>query len=143
MFGIIKKISFLLVVASIFGFTTMFSVANAAGEAVGKRGLASIDADTPILVIRFNQQHVYYQEPLKQVVSEVRGVRGDAIYEVRSILPSAMQQSEDEQAAKKAETRLLLVLAELKKLGVAQDKVSADTTYSDDVKTQEIKIFVK
>ena len=105
------------------------SVANAANE--------------PVMVIRFNQQFVHFQEPLKKVVAEVAQAKANANYEVQSIVPSAVQKNNVPSEIRKSEVNLQSVLVELKKLHVEQAAINSSTTYSDDVQDQEVRIFVK
>jgi hypothetical protein len=91
-----------------------------------------------VLIIRFNQPHVYFQEPLKKVVTEVNYAKSDANYEIRSILPISLQNSSAQNVDKS-----LLVVAELNKLGISSSRINSNTTYSNDVINQEIRIFVK
>lgn len=104
---------------------------------------ASSVGDRPIAVIRFNQQHVYFQDALRKVVSEVREVRGDADYTVLSVVPAASKEDEESKEQKKSESRLNSVVYELRKLGVEPSHLSYKTSYSDDVQFQEVRIFVK
>lgn len=100
-------------------------------------------ADKPIMVIRFNQKYVYFQNPLKNVVDEVRKVQPDAMYEVQSIVPAKFQEWENEREQKASAAHLSSVVAELGKLGVLSDRIKYSSAYSNEVANQEIKIFVK
>jgi len=95
-------------------------------------------ADVPLLIIRFNQPHVYFQEPLKKVVAEVNYAKSDANYEIQSVLPISAQNSSSQNSDK-----ALLVTAELNKLGVSTSRISSNISYSNDVINQEIRVFVK
>lgn len=128
--NIVKFLSCGLV--AVFCQVSVASAANAGG-----------DVAKPVMVIRFNQQFVHFQEPLKKVVSEVGDAKANANYEVQSIVPSAVQKNNVPSEIKKSEMNLNSVLLELKKLHVEQSAVNSSTVYSDDVQTQEVKIFVK
>jgi len=95
--------------------------------------------DIPVLIIRFNQEHIYFQSPLKKVVSEVKSAKADANYEVRLVLPAASQNV----SSQNNDRNLLLVIAELNKLGITSSRISSDMIYSDTVQNQEIRVFVK
>ena len=95
------------------------------------------------MVIRFNQQFVHFQEPLKKVVAEVVQAKANSNYEVQSIVPSAVQKNNVPSEIRKSEVNLQSVLVELKKLHVEQAAINSSTTYSDDVQDQEVRIFVK
>ena len=123
-----------------------FSAAQAGylGENLQTKQAADAEnATKPIMIIRFNQQYVYFQEPLKKVVQEVGYAQKNAIYEVQSVVPTALSKEKDSSLAKESDLHLHSVLTELGKLGVSSDRLNTNVIYSDDVKSQEIRIFVK
>lgn len=106
-------------------------------SATSANGASSVN-DVPVLIIRFNQPRVYFQEPLKKVVAEVNYAKSNANYEINSILPISYQNHSSQNNDK-----VLLVAAELKKLGIPTSRITSNSTYSNDVINQEIHIFVK
>ncbi len=91
-----------------------------------------------VMVIRFNQQYVYYENPLKKVISKVDGTRPQATYELQSVIPSKASRYDSD----KYERNVQNVIGIFGRNGVASNRVSAKTIVSDSVKNQEINIFV-
>jgi hypothetical protein len=124
----IRKIAFLFVLLASCVFSFL-PVVHAAVE------LANVEK--PIITIRFNQEHVYIKEALKKIVSEVEQAKAGAIYEVRSVSPSALRGN------RTGEMRVRAILEELGRLGVSSDRLSSEEQYSDNIKSQEVRIFVR
>lgn len=91
-----------------------------------------------VMVIRFNQQYVYYENPLRKVISKVDTTRPEATYELQSVVPSKASRYDSD----KYEQNVQNVIGIFGRNGVASNRVFAKTVVSDSVKNQEINIFV-
>lgn len=96
-------------------------------------------ADDPVMIIRFNKKNVYYRNELKKVVDTVSGVRPEAVYAVQSIIPENKRYDSDMEGTE----NLKGVVRALSKVGVPVERIKTNVTYSDGVKTQEIRIFIQ
>lgn len=92
-----------------------------------------------VLVIRFNQKHVYFENALKKVVDKVSAIKPNASYEIQSIVPD---DSGDTNARQYLEN-LRGVVAAFNQLGISKGRISVRTDVTDIVKSQEINIFVR
>jgi hypothetical protein len=94
---------------------------------------ARAQANTPLLIIRFNQKRVYFEPALTRAVGEAQGAKADVVYEVVSLVPPS---------APDAQRRLDEVLATMVGLGVpgARVRVSQQAASTD---SQEVHIYVR
>lgn len=92
-----------------------------------------------VMIIRYNQQYVYYDNPLRKVVYKVSATRPEAKYDLESVIPRDSKAFEND----KYNQNLQNVVNVLGKYGVSGDRVSSRVIVSDSVKYQEINIFVR
>ncbi len=102
---------------------------------------SAIESAKPVLVIRFNQKNVYFENALKTVVDSVARGKIDASYAVESVTP--MNETQDGRADSVHAANLLAVVSKLNKLGVDANKIGVKESKSDAVTSQEISIFVQ
>jgi hypothetical protein len=100
---------------------------------------AATNSDDAVMIIRFNQQYVYFDNPLRKVVSKVSTTRPNARYELESVIPRGNNGYENE----KYNQNLQNVVNVLAKYGVTGDRVSSRVIVSDSLKSQQINIFVR
>ena len=107
-------------------------------------GQASDASGKPLIVIRFNQRHVYFQEPLKKVVNAVNDLhQPNLVYDVHSLVPQLDNELKHKREAPIADANLAGVLAELKRLGVPGSQVRVTPVVGANVTDQEIQIYVE
>lgn len=92
-----------------------------------------------VLIIRFNQKYVYFENALKKVVDKVYGIKPNAGYEIQSVIPN----DGNDANAKKYLENLRSVVAEFNRLGIPKERISIRTDTTDLVQSQEINIFVR
>ncbi|MEK6745527.1 MAG: hypothetical protein AABY33_00645 [Pseudomonadota bacterium] len=92
-----------------------------------------------VLVIRFNQKYVYFENALKKVIDKVYGIKPNAGYEIQSVIPN----DGNDGNAKKYLENLRNVVAEFNRLGIPKERISIRTDVTDLVQSQEINIFVR
>jgi hypothetical protein len=100
---------------------------------------SQVDND-PVMIIRFNKKNVYYRKELKKVVDTVSGVRPEAVYAVQSVIPDNNKRYGSDIESTE---NLKGVVRELSRAGVPIEKIKTNVTYSDSVRTQEIRIFIQ
>ena len=122
-----QKIAIVGMVAALLLGAPLAPVAQA------ETAMSSKDA---VMIIRFNQKYVYFENSLEKVVDKVSSVKPNAKYELQSVVPN------DRNSAKYLDN-LRSVVAEFGKLGVSKDSLSISTVTTDLVENQEINIFVR
>lgn len=110
-------------------------------------GVVAIPAEqmgSPLMVIRFNQYHVYYDEALAKVVRIAESSKPGAIYSVVSALPDLTSLPQDQQAdiSKRAIENLRDVATQMQQLGVPASRLKV-ATQQKQVRAQEISIYVQ
>ena len=94
-----------------------------------------------VMIIRFNQPNVYFQDSLKKMVSTVSNIKPDAAYDIQSVIPSNREDIGDKY--KNYNQNLRLVMAELNSLGIPIERVKIDIVDSASVNNHEIRIFIR
>jgi len=97
----------------------------------------------PLLVIRFNQQHVYFDRVLRQAVEVTEKTKAGAVYNVVSVEPAGGDNHEqNERISAVATSNLNTVVQEIQNLGVQSSRITTSTQPSATATLQEIDIFV-
>ena len=97
----------------------------------------------PLLLIRYNQEHVYYTRALKQAVANAENTKASVKYKVVSVVPTGNRKGTVKIGAERAKSNLASVLTSIQQLGVPADRISSSTESSALALSQEIKIYVE
>lgn len=84
---------------------------------------AGASADSPLMLIRFNQPRVYFQEKLTSVVAQVKAAKPQAQYSVVSYAPVTGDDDLDAQWKSYASLHTQEVVRALKSAGVADEQL--------------------
>lgn len=129
-------------------FVAIFAVypvatAQAASSSAKTSSQESSDASLAdaVMIIRFNQKNVYFQDSLKKMVEVVSSVKPDAEYYIQSVIPA--DKEDIGYKYKIYNQNLRLVVAGLNQLGIPIERVKVDITDSDSISDHEIRIFIK
>ena len=104
---------------------------------------AIADDAKPLMVIRYNQENVYFGRTLKKAVAYAEQAKAGVIYKVVSLVPSGSKKGTVKVSADQAKKNLGGVTTMMQQLGVDDARIKADTQSSSAVKSQEIRIFVE
>ncbi len=99
-------------------------------------------SERPLLVVRFNQDHVYYTRALKQAVANAERAKSGVRYHVVSYLPDGKRRGQKQVASKKAQGNLDKITGLMQQLGVDASRIEAKSQKAP-VMNQEIKIYVE
>jgi len=99
-------------------------------------------SERPLLVVRFNQDHVYYTRALKQAVVNAERAKSGVRYQVVSYLPDGKRRGQKQVATKQAESNLSDITGLMQKLGVDSSRIETQSQKAA-VMSQEIKIYVE
>lgn len=97
----------------------------------------------PLMVIRFNQHHVYYDDALAKAISAAQRAKPGANYSVVSRLPdlSALTAEQQSNINSRASDNLRNVVGQMQQLGVTSDHIKI-ANQKQDVRSQEIAVYV-
>ncbi len=125
-------LSVILLSASVPAFANDGVQASISNEAIVPQ------AKDAVMIIRFNQKYIYFENAMKKVIDRVASVKPGAIYEIQSIIPNDGSDAN----AKKYLENLRNVVGTFNKLGIGTDKLSIRTDVAN-VENQEVNIFVR
>ncbi|MDE3060339.1 MAG: hypothetical protein KGJ06_04955 [Pseudomonadota bacterium] len=131
MFRICKKISAAALLLTLFSGYAMATPTLQPSGPIGQK---------PLLVIRFNTQHLYYEHALRLAVDSTQKAKPDAEYTVISYTPA---ETGDSRTSANAEENLHAVAQAIENLGVKPSRIHTASQNASAVASQEIDIFVK
>lgn len=143
------SVTILKLLVALVAISNPFSEAWADVKAGAERAAAYNDlqpssasrSDGAVMIIRFNQKNVYFQNSLKKVVDRVSEVKPEAVYEIQSVIPSVAVngRGNDREYA----MNLHRVISEFNTLGVPMGRINIDISDSPDVREHEIRILIR
>ncbi len=117
---------------------------NTRPSATPSRGKASGSAeDRPLVVIRFDQPDVPYEQPLYTAVSRALERKPTATFRILAVAPNAGSASQVALNTNASRQNAENVLRALTNMGLPADRVSLSATMSPDVQSNEVRVFVR
>lgn len=104
--------------------------------------LAASHLDTPLLVVRFNQPRVYYQQPLYNVVAKALQAKPAVVFNIVSVIPVTGNAEQDEKLNAVSQNNTGELVQTMLQMGVPQERVRVSYQQGG-VETNEIHIFVQ
>lgn len=99
--------------------------------------------DTPLLVVRFNQDRVYYQQPLYNAVSRALEAKPSVLFNIVAVVPQSSSDSFNQQAQANTQARAGTLVGEMVKMGVPQSRLRVSYQKSTFAEVPEVHIFVQ
>lgn len=93
----------------------------------------------PVMIIRFNQDVVHFEQQLSMVVNRAQAIKPDVSYDLIQYIPVTESRSRLAQYGKHGN----MVLDELTQIGVNPSQIRFMQTATPDVQTDEVYIFVR
>jgi hypothetical protein len=126
------------------------SVANSSGfrPAPPSRATAPASAPTaadsrPLVVIRFDQPDVAYEQPLYTAVSRALERKPGATFTIMAVAPNAGSAAQVAVNTNASRQNAENVLRSLTNMGLPADRVSLSATMSPDIQSNEVRVFVR
>jgi hypothetical protein len=104
-------------------------------------GAERVGSDQPLVVIRFDQDKVNYEQALYSAVRRVLDRRPDAAFDVVAVAPQGGEQSA--LALSKARRQAERVLRALNEMGLPPNRVSLSATTSRRANVNEVHVYVR
>ncbi|MEJ0009595.1 MAG: hypothetical protein WDN72_03135 [Alphaproteobacteria bacterium] len=92
-----------------------------------------------LVVIRFNQAHVYYEDSLYGAISQAVAAKPDVMFDVVSYAPNGSDKSRWQQVAS-GDTQA--VVASMERMGVPASRIRVSGQYLDGIRYDEVHVFV-
>jgi len=104
-------------------------------------GSERVGSDQPLVVIRFDQDNVNYEQALYSAVRRVLDRRPEAAFDVVAVAPQGGEQSA--LALSKARRQAERVLRSLNEMGLPPNRVSLSATTSSRANVNEVHVYVR
>lgn len=103
----------------------------------------AMNQTTPLMVIRFNQQKVYYDRSLYTAVSKAVAAKPTVMFDLVSVVPESGDAARDARSAQAAEDNLGKVVASMNQMGVPQSRLTITRRPVSGAGSSEVQIFVR
>lgn len=90
----------------------------------------------PVMIVRFNQDHVYFQKQLATVIRSAIKAKPDVVFDVIQYVPNQAENGE-------YDSSLQTVLSGFLTNGIAKSRLQASMQSSQDVSSAEVYIYVR
>lgn len=100
-------------------------------------------AAEPLVIIRFNQARVYYDQQLYKAISQAVAIKPDVMIDVVSFAPQTNDTSIDRQWQAAASTHTQQVVTTLQNIGVPMSRISVSGQRMAGIRSDETHIFVR
>jgi hypothetical protein len=107
------------------------------------RGAAAGVDDRPLVVIRFDQPDVAYEQPLYTAVSRALERKPTATFTIQAVAPNGGSPSQVAVNTNASRQNAENVLRALTNMGLPADRVSLSATMSPDVQSNEVRVYVR
>ena len=97
----------------------------------------------PLVVIRFDQPNVDYEQPLYTAVSRALERKPGATFTIQAVAPNAGSAADVAVNTNASRQNAENVLRSLTNMGLPADRVSLSATMSPDVQSNEVRIYVR
>lgn len=105
--------------------------------------VAMTAADTPLIVIRFNQRRVYYEQPLFTAVSRAVEVKPDVRFHLVAFVPATGDSAKDKSMMAQSSRHLSDITQALISMGIPQPQITASSELASGLNHDEVHIFVQ
>ncbi|HEX4193248.1 MAG TPA: hypothetical protein VHY80_09125 [Stellaceae bacterium] len=100
-------------------------------------------SDRPLVVIRFDQTNVDYEQPLYTAVSRALERKPSATFTIQAVAPNAGSAAEVAVNTNASRQNAENVLRSLTNMGLPADRVSLAASMSPDIQSNEVRVFVR
>jgi hypothetical protein len=100
-------------------------------------------AQKPVMVIRFNQSVVSYENHLNKITSKALEIKPDVFFDVVTVVPQTNNNRKDEEIKQQAEELTKTVLEKIAQNGVDGNNIRITYQDSPSAANNEIHIFVR
>ncbi len=104
---------------------------------------SSATDDRPLVVIRFDQPDIAYEQPLYTAVSRALERKPGATFTIMAVAPNAGTPAQVAVNTNASRQNAENVLRALTNMGLPADRVSLSATMSPDIQSNEVRVFVR
>ena len=104
---------------------------------------ASMAQSAPFIVIRFNQQRMYYEQPLYNAVEKAVNIKPDVMFDVVGVSPATGDQAKDAAWAERSRQNMQRVIASLNAMGVPSSRLNVIQQKENGPQFDEVRISAR
>lgn len=127
------RIILLVVTALLLGIVPLLSAGAARAEG----------GNPPLVVIRFNQERVYFDQQLYSAISKAVAIKPELLLEVVSLAPSTGNAEIDRQWQAAASSHTQSVVVSLQSMGVPASRIQVSGQLQPGLRYDETHVFVR
>lgn len=98
--------------------------------------------DTPLMVVRFNQERIYYQQPLYTAISRAVDAKPGVVFNIITVIPQTGSERDQQKSTVAAQTNTNTVVQDMVKMGVPQNRIRV-SYQTGHVEFSELHLFVE
>jgi hypothetical protein len=100
------------------------------------------EADSPLVIIRYNQPRIYYDRQLYNAVQRAINIKPSVQFSVVSFVPQIGSEDQRERIRSKAASQTRKFLYDLKQMGIPRDRINITREVVRDARYHEIYLYV-
>ena len=97
----------------------------------------------PLMIIRFNQRKVYFEQQMYNAVARAVSAKPSVVFDIISYIPQSRDHEKNMRVMTKASKHLKSITDSLVKMGVPATRFSVSTKLTPGISYDEIHIFVR
>ena len=97
----------------------------------------------PLVVIRFDDENVEYEQPLYSAISQVLDRRPESAFEIVGVAPSTGNEAQDALDSNRARRKASAVMRSLTGMGLTPDRMSMAATSSPTAEVTQVHVYVR
>lgn len=105
--------------------------------------LAEMPGTRPLVVVRFNQARVYYEQSLYQAIAKAVEAKSSVMFDVVSAAPSTGNAAVDVQWQQASEQHTQQVVASMQRMGVPRSRMTISAQPQPGLTADEVRIYVR
>lgn len=99
--------------------------------------------DTPLMVVRFNQERVYYQQPLYGALSRALQAKPGVVFNIISLVPETGNKRADKKLMEDARKTTGVFVSDMMKMGIPESRIRVSYQGDRGVEANEVHMFVE
>lgn len=121
----------------------VLSAATVCALATAAHAQGASHYDTPLMVVRFNQGRVYYQQPLYSALSRALEAKPGVMFNIVSLVPETGDKRTDKKLAEDARRTTGVFVSDMVKMGIPQNRIHVSYEGNRGVESNEVHLFVE
>ena len=117
--------------------------ASAAMAYVALSPMVAAAQTAPFIIIRFNQQRMYYEQPLYNAISKAVSMKPEVMFDVVAMTPRTGDASKDRAWQERSARNVQEVVNTLNALGVPSSRLNISRGQQSDIRFDEVHISAR